>query len=134
MAILKNPPTNPKKGPGKGTVKEKIKKDPKTGREFSVADKGMSMKKTLVKNAKPAKTKAVKKMTMKKESKPMEKAMPKSKTIKADSMTEKEIMEKKKSFESKTGKTYMSKDETYNKLERKLGRKPTVAEYNKSLK
>jgi hypothetical protein len=43
-------------------------------------------------------------------------------------------MEKKKSFESKTGKPYMSKEERYNKLERKLGRNPTVAEYNKSLK
>jgi hypothetical protein len=192
MAILKNTPTNPKKGPGKGKVKEKLKKDSKTGRQYSVADKEKKVAKPIyTKNPKDPRIKAYNdslsryesptnkfrdipyekpvqpvkykkpvaksiskvkpsKSTVKtkstsmtgKKSKPTSKAVekPKSiqkeprKTMKVDTMTEKEIMEKKKSFESKAGKPYMSKDESYNKLERKLGRKPTVAEYNKSLK
>ena len=199
MAISKNTPTNPKKGPGKGKVKEKIKKDPKSGREFSVVDKGMGMKKTLTKNAmgmkktltknakpiytsnpkdpriksyndsltayetqspyrdipieKPVQPVKYKKPVVKKKavvkktnptvknkatSKPVEKSKPMEKeprkTMKVDSMTEKQVTERTKSYEAKTGKTYMSKDEGYNKLAKKLGRKPTVKEYNDSLK
>ena len=40
----------------------------------------------------------------------------------------------KAGFKKQTGKEFKSKDSDYNKLEKKLGRKPTVAEYNKSIK
>jgi hypothetical protein len=98
----------------------------------STSDKGMSLKKTLGKMdrmVKPPKT-----MAMEKESKSIEKATSKSKTITVKPTTDEKIRKNRKDYEMQTGKSYMSKDEHFNKLQKKLGRRPTIAEYNKSLK
>jgi hypothetical protein len=48
--------------------------------------------------------------------------------------TQEEAKKLKEGFKKQTGREFKSQDSAYNKLEKKLGRKPTVAEYNKSLK
>lgn len=121
----------PSGGPGKKTAKEKIKKDPKTGREYSVADKGMSMKKTLKKIERPVKTKAVKKSTPKVEPKSKDTTTQKPLVIKE--MSQAKIDSLKADYTRRTGKAHISKDEGYNKLRQTLKRAPTIAEFNRSL-
>lgn len=80
-------------------------------------------------------------------SKPVAKAKPKSKPVakakpvvkKPEKIVMKPVSEEdsnalKAGFKKQTGQEFKSKDSDYNKLEKKFGRKPTVAEYNKSIK
>lgn len=70
-------------------------------------------------------------------SKPVEKAKPvvkKPEKIVMKPVSEEDSSALKAGFKKQTGKEFKSKDSDYNKLEKKLGRKPTVAEYNKSIK
>ena len=79
--------------------------------------------------------------------KPVEKAKPTSKPVvkakpvvkKPEKIVMKPVSEEdsnalKAGFKKQTGKEFKSKDSDYNKLQKKLGRKPTVKEYNESLK
>jgi hypothetical protein len=68
---------------------------------------------------------------------PVEKVKPVSKPVDTVTMkptTQEEAKKLKEGFKKQTGREFKSQDSAYNKLEKKLGRKPTVAEYNKSLK
>jgi vancomycin resistance protein YoaR len=70
-------------------------------------------------------------------SKPVVKAKPvvkKPEKIVMKPVSEEDSSALKAGFKKQTGKEFKSKDSDYNKLQKKLGRKPTVAEYNKSIK
>jgi hypothetical protein len=70
-------------------------------------------------------------------SKPVEKTKPvvkKPENIVMKPVSEEDSNALKAGFKKQTGQAFKSKDSDYNKLEKKLGRKPTVAEYNKSIK
>jgi hypothetical protein len=100
----------------------------------------LNTKKTVSKNttkkiAKVAAPKAT--VKAKPVSKPVEKVKPVSKPVDKVTMkptTQEEAKKLKEGFKKQTGKEFKSQDSDYNKLEKKLGRKPTVAEYNKSIK
>jgi hypothetical protein len=88
---------------------------------------------------KKAEKKAAPKTTAKAKpiSKPVEKAKPvvkKPEKIVMKPVGEEDSNALKAGFKKQTGKEFKSKDSDYNKLQKKLGRKPTVAEYNKSIK
>ena len=70
-------------------------------------------------------------------SKPVAKAKPvvkKPEQIVMKPVSEEDSNALKAGFKKQTGQEFKSKDSDYNKLEKKFGRKPTVAEYNKSIK
>ena len=70
-------------------------------------------------------------------SKPVVKAKPvvkKPEKIVMKPVREEDSNALKARFKKQTGKEFKSKDSDYNKLQKKLGRKPTVKEYNESLK
>lgn len=96
---------------------------------YKKADKSsekLNYKKTLAKNTtKVAAAKSA--IKAKPASKPVEK-------ITMKPTTQEEANKLKAGFKKQTDKEFKSKDSDYNKLEKKLGRKPTVKEYNDSLK
>jgi len=108
---------------------EKISKSP----DKVAAPKATVKAKPVSKAVSKAVSKPVEKVTMK----PVEKAKPVSKPVEKVTMkpvSQEDANALKAGFNKQTGKEFKSKDSDYNNLAKKLGRKPTVAEYNKSLK
>jgi hypothetical protein len=125
---LKNP--NPEKTWTKDP-KGKTYENHFTAEEYKKPEQPVIYKKSekplIKKTAKAVKAKPVVK------SKPVVKAKPVEK-VTMKPVTEEDSNALKAGFKKQTGKEFKSQDSDYNKLEKKLGRKPTVAEYNKSIK